>query len=129
MKQLVTYCNNCHSKIGLKKNANDRVDLQMKVGDYVSLTCSKCRTTNEYHINKVVATHTIIPMLVLFLAIIIIPILIYYLNTNGFLNVDYILYNGGLIGMLIVIPFAFYFTISSSENKQIRLFNQYKVKE
>ena len=85
--------------------------------------------TSDYHINKVVATHTIIPVIVLFLAIIIIPILIYFLNTNGFLKLDHILYNGGLIGMVIIIPFAFYFTISSSENKQIRLFNQYKLKE
>ena len=129
MKKLVTYCNNCNSKIKLKKSANDRVELQMKIGDNVSLKCSKCQMTHNYHINKVVATHTILPLTVLVSAFIIIPIIISFLRTSGFLKLDYILYNGGLISTVIVIPFLFFFTVNKSEDKDIRLFNQHKVME
>ena len=129
MKKLVTYCYNCNSRIKIKKNANDRVELKMQMGNKISLTCSKCKLTNDYHINKIVATHTIVPLITLISTLVIIPILLYYLWTNGFLKFDHILYNGGLIGSVIVLPSAFYLVVDYNENKQIRLFNRYRVKE
>ncbi len=50
---LYTNCTSCKKEIKVKSNAKTRAELQMEVGDEISLNCQNCGNFIKRHVNKV----------------------------------------------------------------------------
>ena len=61
----------------LKIKASDRVELKMKYGDKINLTCRKCNTKNKFGVNEIKAEQRF-GSLISFVAVLIFMILIIY---------------------------------------------------
>ena len=122
MKNIV-YCKNCQTEIKVASGFSDRFSLVEKTGVEFELTCSKCRETHKYHIDKVYAkTSNFIRLILLFLAIIASAMIGYYLF---YLPEKYSLYLYYFIPALFV-PWLVYFVYEEHQRRAVRNFNKNK---
>ena len=104
-------CNFCHKENRIKIYEDDRGVLQMKKGDELPYTCSKCHKKDKIHINKIRATpHMNVLILVSLLCVLISVILI--------------LFFGLLAGFSFVLPMVFFIY----QQGLAKNFNSYKIK-
>lgn len=127
--KLIVYCKKCSKEIKIKSTSSDRVELEKKLGKTFDKTCPHCNHKNHFHVNQVFAKVSVTPLLVFILSIICTFLTVWYFYTKNYLNLHYILYNGGLIPFAIIIPISIYFIINKNSNKKVSLFNRYKLSE
>ena len=118
--QLIVYCKKCSTRNSLKIKASDRVELKMKYGDKINLTCRKCNTKDTYEVNEIKAEQRIAP-LISFVAVFIFMILIIYFlwdYAKHQLSSLYLLPIGVFIALII------YVVLTKEINNRVRNFNR-----
>jgi hypothetical protein len=59
-----TNCKHCKSEISFWVWASDRVEIKKTKGDFLELTCKKCKQKGEYDIDQIKARESKIALLV-----------------------------------------------------------------
>ncbi|MCK4554521.1 hypothetical protein KAU19_06225 [Candidatus Parcubacteria bacterium] len=67
--QLVIYCKKCSKRNVLNIRASDRVELKMKYGSAINITCKKCNAINKYEADNIKAEQRF-SSLVVFIALV-----------------------------------------------------------
>ena len=104
-------CNFCNEENRIKITEDDRGVLQMKRGDEIPYTCSKCHKKDKIHINKIRAT----PYMNVFIFVSLICILA---------SIILILFFGLLATFSFALPMLFFLY----QQGQAKNFNSYKIK-
>lgn len=118
--RLVVYCKKCSKRNPVGIKANDRVELKMKYGDSMDLTCKRCNTKNRYEIDNIKAEQRF-GILISFVAVFILMILaVYFLwdYAKHQLSSPYLIPVGLCVLLLI------YIVVNKEMNAKIRNFNR-----
>jgi hypothetical protein len=133
--KLEVKCKNCNEFINLNLLVTDRAQLAFDKGKKIELTCKKCVSRNNYHPNELRAIkNKFISILAFLISIIGTITILYFIREYYFDHKEYIESNknyssvGKLFGFL-VIPIIVYQLIEKSQEKNIKRFNSYKIKE
>lgn len=118
--QLVVYCKKCLRRNPIRIRVSDRVELKMKYGDSIDLTCKKCNTKNRYEINDIKAEQrfgSLISFVVVFVFMI---LAIYFLwdYAKHQMSSPYLI-PAGLFVLLLI-----YIVINKEINNKVRNFNR-----
>ena len=120
--KIYTACINCKNEISLRTFASERIQLKMKYGDALNLTCKNCNRTNDYPINDLKAKDNKITLLIAMIVLIFgTALLLIFLW-------DYIWQSGlrgaGELAMIIAVPSAIYGIIIGNDRKRVSIFNR-----
>ena len=118
--RLVVYCKKCSTRNPLKIRAGDRVELKMKYGDAIDLTCKNCNAKNKYRIDDIKAEQKF-GSLISFIIVLILMILgVYFLWDYAMhkLSSPYLI----PIGLLVLL--FIYIVINKEMNAKVRNFNR-----
>lgn len=117
---LIVYCKQCKKKISFWTFARDRVELKMKFGNTIELTCKKCKSKNNYEIRKFKAQHKFTSLVIFLITLLLIGLVIYYLKDYAKNQVSsYLLIPVGLFIILLV-----YTAINKELEKNTQNFNR-----
>ncbi len=100
--------------------ANDRIELKMKYGEKIELTCKSCKTKKKYKINDIKAEQGIVSLVSFVVVLVLIVLAIYFLW-------DYAIHQSSsryLIPVAILGISLIYSTINKEENNKVRNFNR-----
>lgn len=117
-----TNCKYCKSEISFWVWASDRVEIKKSQGDFLELTCKKCKQKGKYDIDQIKAKESKIALLI--------GLLIFVIGTPTILIFmwDYIWKVGiyGVVSILFIVsvPSLIYGIISKNESNKIRIFNR-----
>lgn len=118
-------CTNCKSEIKIKFKARDRGELIKDYGNRLSIICDNCKESIEISPNNV---HARINNLsgfafpILFICMIFVGVSLFLRFGTKSIYVP----NAILVGCFI--PFGLYFVYISEEQKKVRIFNSFRVK-
>ncbi|MGS2739893.1 hypothetical protein [Sinomicrobium sp. M5D2P17] len=120
-------CTCCSEEIGYRTYTHTRVEFAMREGETKSLTCKKCKTKADYHVDtfyaKTSKTALVITAIILFIGtplafLLIIPVI----NTSGRHYTTYI------VGGFLLIPIISYTIINQQDIRRVSDFNKRKLK-
>ena len=106
----------------IKSWVSTRVDLKMKLGDKIEISCKKCNRTDRYSINDLKARESKIAALIgLVILVIGTPIILFFLW-------DFIWQSGlyGAFGLILIvgIPGSIFMIINKNEQNRVSSFNR-----
>ena len=104
-------CPSCKAKNKVSIDADDRGQLQMKIGDEIGYTCNSCHKKEKIHINKIYAEPTKIGFIIGFIISCILTILFWNL------------------GFVIVLTFGLPMGIYLYQQNLARNFNNYRIRK
>ena len=104
-------CSSCKKQNNYTPLAPTRGDLQMKVGDEVSVNCNNCGRIDKKHINRIDAVMNIRKMMFAFIISGIVTIILF-----------------SFFGLVGTITFSIPLLMWVQENKSINHFNSYKIR-
>jgi predicted nucleic-acid-binding Zn-ribbon protein len=116
-------CQACQEEIYLKSSAQDRGDLAIERNEFFQIECLHCGERQEVHVNMIKAKKSQWIMLLAYSILMIGTPIVFWLIW------PYVMHPSGDVGLIgvVVIPFAVYKTISKSEEKRVRVFNEYRI--
>jgi len=120
--KLYTKCIDCKSDLMIKSWVSTRVDLKMKLGDKMEITCKNCNRTNKYSIDDLKARESKIAALIGLVVLVIgTPFILILLW-------DYIWQTGlyGAFGLILIIgiPGSVFMIINKNEQSRVSSFNR-----
>ncbi|WP_281988565.1 hypothetical protein [Aquimarina aggregata] len=104
-------CSSCKKQNKYVPIAATRGDLQMKVGDEVTVNCDNCGKNDKKHINRIDAVVDTKKMLIAFVISTIVTLVLF-----------------GFFGLVGTITFSIPFLMWVQESKSISNFNSYKIR-
>lgn len=126
---LVFKCTGCKKPNRLNKVADDRVELAKQTGNSNTFKCKSCGMEKTYNVNDVIAKHG--PLYNIFLCgmviatAVILWIMIPWLDDSSKKLVQKWL----LLPVAVALPAIFFFNWLINENKRIRNFNKFKLRQ